>query len=109
MKNLIKSFIKVLYVIVIPIMYAWSAYYAVTTYDLGTAYIITLLLVGVAVALNSVVYMSILAKTKMLPKLQVEFIPIIGVAFGVDPNSSHKEMSWSLLLPFISFEFRVKK
>ena len=53
--------------------------------------------------------MTILAKTKMLPKLNVEFIPIIGVAFGVDPNSSHKEMSWLLLLPFISFEFRVKK
>lgn len=109
MKNFIKSIIKILYVIVIPILYAWSAYYAVTTYDLATIYIITLLFIGVAVALNSVVYMTILAKTKMLPKLNVEFIPIIGVAFGVDPNSSHKEMSWLLLLPFISFEFRVKK
>lgn len=109
MKNFIKSIIKILYVIVIPILYAWSAYYAVTTYDLATIYIITLLFIGVVVALNSVVYMTILAKTKMLPKLNVEFIPIIGVAFGVDPNSSHKEMSWLLLLPFISFEFRVKK
>ena len=109
MKSIIKSIIKIVYVIVIPILYTFTAITVSTKYDISNTLIAGLIIGGVCVVLNSVIYLAVLANVRMMPKITTEFIPIFGLAFGVDPTSDKDKMTWLLLIPFVSFEFTVKK
>lgn len=109
MKSIIKSIIKIVYVIVIPIIYTIAAIKISTEYDISNTLIAGLIIGGICVILNSVIYLAVLANVRMWPKITAEFIPIFGLAFGVDPTSDKDKMTWLLLIPFISFEFTVKK
>lgn len=109
MKSIIKSLIKILYVILIPIIYTFTAITVSTKYDISNTLIAGLIIGGVCVVLNSVIYLAVLANVRMWPKITAEFIPIFGLAFGVDPTSDKDKMTWLLLIPFVSFEFTVKK
>jgi len=108
MKNLFKSLIKIIYVIVLPVLFVIGTYHFVTNYTVNTTLLLLITLLGVAVVANSVMYLVFMSRVNMLPTCKVEFIPIFGFAFGVDPDQ-HRKVSWLLLLPFVSFEFSVKK
>ena len=109
MKHLFRSVLKTLFVVVLPILFIIGAYMILTMYETSAVILITLLLVGIAVVANSVVYLVFMSKVRMLPKASIEVVPIFGFAFGVDPHHKVDEISWLLLLPFVSIEFRSKK
>ena len=107
MKNLIRSLIKIIYVVVLPLLFILGTYHYVTNYTVSTGILLIITLLGVAVVANSVAYLVFLSSTRMLPKCKVEIIPIFGLAFGIDPDQKDK-VTWLLLLPFISLEFSVR-
>ena len=51
--------------------------------------------------------LTMMRKTKLLPKITTEFIPVFGFAFGVDGSFSHYN-KWVLVLPFVAIEFHKK-
>ncbi len=109
MKNLVRSLVKILFVVILPIAFIIGAYKILTMYESSALVILTLVLVGLAVVANSIMYLVFMSKIRMLPKASIEVVPIFGFAFGVDPHHKVDEISWLLLLPFVSIEFRSKK
>jgi hypothetical protein len=108
MKSFVRSLVKILYVVVLPLAFVIGTYNFVTNYDVDTFMLTLITLVGVVVVANSVMYLVFMQKIKMFPNVKVEFIPIFGFAFGVDPDINHR-VSWLLLIPFVSFEFSIEK
>jgi len=109
MKNFFRSLIKILYVVILPIAFIVSASYVVSNYEVTTTLLVVLVLLGTCIVANAVMYLVFMSRVKMLPKVHVDLIPIFGFAFGVDPHDSDDTISWILLIPFVSFEFRSKK
>ena len=110
MKNFFKSIIKILFVVIIPIGFICGVYKLLNTYDTyNTGIMFALILVGIAVMTNAIMFVTYMSKVRMLPKATIEILPIFGFAFGVDPNRNNGEINWILLLPFISIEFTSKK
>ncbi len=107
MANLFKSFIKILYVVVFPILFIFISYQLITNYSIDTEMYAALGIIGIAVFANATMYLAFMSKIKMVPKITVEFVPIFGFAFGVDTDN--RRTSVLLLLPFISFEIKVSK
>ena len=108
MKHLFRALIKILYVVVLPIAFIYASYYIVSYYDVTPTILMAMLLAGICIVANAVMYLVFMSKVKMLPKVYTEFIPIFGFAFGVDPDINHR-VSWLLLIPFVSFEFSIEK
>lgn len=109
MKHLFRALIKILYVVVLPIAFIYMSYYIVSHYDVTPTILTAMLLAGICIVANAVMYLVFMSKVKMLPKVYTEFIPIFGFAFGVDPDTNEGHMAWILLIPFVSFEFRSSK
>lgn len=108
MKSFIKSVIKILFVVILPLAFVIGTYNLVTNYEVSTLMLFLVTLLGVIIVANSVMYLVFMEKIRMFPNVSVEFIPIFGFAFGVDPNIKHR-VSWLLLIPFVSFEFSIEK
>ena len=108
MKTFFRVCMKWLFVVVIP--------FGLTAVVLGNYYyngwlgfgkfLFELLILAVA-WLNAIFYLTMMRKTKLLPKVTVDFIPIFGIAFGVDGSFSHYN-KWVLVLPFVAIEFHKK-
>jgi uncharacterized membrane protein HdeD (DUF308 family) len=109
MKKLFKSLIKIIYVVVLPIAFILASYYLIENYDVSASILMAMLLIGICIVANAVMYLVFMSKVKMLPKIYVEILPIFGFAFGVDPSDNDDNMTWVLLIPFVSFEFRSTK
>ena len=109
MKHLFRALIKILYVVVLPIAFTYVSYYIVSHYNVTPTILMAMLLAGICIVANAVMYLVFMSKVKMLPKVYTEFIPIFGFAFGVDPDTDEGHMNWILLIPFVSFEFRSSK
>lgn len=108
MKDILRKFIKVLYVVIIPIMAIWSAswYYVVMGPD-SHAFLVVCM-VAVLACLSSFLCTIYMNKVNVLPKTTFEFVPMIGFAIGID-NVSYKNKSVVILLPFILIEFQNRK
>jgi len=105
LKSFTRSFVKILFVVIFPISFIYLCFHLLNTYGGSTGLIVSLLLLGACVLINSLMYLVFMSKVKMLPKVTVEVVPIFGFAFGIDPNNNDKKISWLLLIPFVSFEF----
>ena len=98
MKNFFKSIIKILFVVIIPIGFICGVYKLLHTYDTyNTGIMFALILVGIAVMTNAIMFVTYMSKVRMLPKATIEILPIFGFAFGVDPNRNNGEINWILL------------
>ena len=106
MKNLFKSLIKIMYVVVLPIAFIIASYHIIANFDVSAGILMAMLLIGICIVANAVMYLVFMSRVKMLPKVYVELLPIFGFAFGVDPSDDEGNMTWILLIPFVSFEFR---
>ena len=105
LKSITRSFVKILFVVIFPISFIYLCFHVVNTYGGSTELIVSLLLLGVCVLFNSIMYLVFMSRVRMLPKITVELVPIFGFAFGIDPNNTANKISWLLLIPFVSFEF----
>jgi len=106
MKNLLRKLIKVLYVVIVPIMAIWSASWYYVAMGPDSHAFLVVCMVAVLACLSSFLCTIYMNKVKVLPKITLEFVPMLGFAIGID-DVSYKKKSVVMLLPFILIEFEV--
>ena len=105
LKSITRSFVKILFVVIFPISFIYLCFHLANTNGASTELIVGMILLGICVIFNSIMYLVFMSRVRMLPKITVELVPIFGFAFGIDPNNTANKISWLLLIPFVSFEF----
>ena len=108
MKKIFRAIIKILFVVVIPVIVSALVIKFFLNYQ-GESWIgdpiVGLAVLGIVVVwANALFYSVFLAKTKVLPKIIVNKVPMIGFAIGAD--SARDPWSWIILIPFVSIEFK---
>ena len=108
MKKIFRAIIKILFVVVIPVIVSALVIKFFLNYQ-GESWIgdpiVGLAVLGIVVVwANALFYPVFLAKTKVLPKITVNTVPMIGFAIGAD--SARDPWSWIILIPFVSIEFK---
>ncbi len=108
MKKIFRAIIKILFVVVIPVIVSALVIKFFLNYQ-GESWIgdpiVGLAVLGIVVVwANALFYSVFLAKTKVLPKITVNTVPMIGFAIGAD--SARDPWSWIILIPFVSIEFK---
>ena len=103
-----KSIIKLFYVIILPLAVLVSSIsYLINAAD--PSYLAVAILF-IAVVFNSVFWLSHMEKTSVLPILDIQILPMIGIGVLIDKTSSHSDTtSLMIMLPFIAIEFRNRK
>tara|TARA_Y100000768_G_C23981979_1_gene686404 strand:+ start:2090 stop:2449 length:360 start_codon:yes stop_codon:yes gene_type:complete len=108
MKKIFRAIIKILFVVVIPVIVSALVIKFFLNYQgenwIGDP-IVGLAVLGIVVVwANALFYSVFLAKTKVLPKITVNTVPMVGFAIGAD--SARDPWSWIILIPFVSIEFK---
>ena len=108
MKKIFRAIIKILFVVVIPVIVSALVIKFFLNYQ-GESWIgdptVGLAVLGIVVVwANALFYSVFLAKTKVLPKIIVNKVPMIGFAIGAD--SARDPWSWIILIPFVSIELK---
>ena len=103
-----KSIIKLFYVIILPLaVLASSISYLINSADPSYLTVIALF---IAVVFNAVFWLSHMDKTSVLPILDIQILPMIGIGVLIDKTSSHSDTtSLMIMLPFIGIELRNRK
>ncbi len=104
MKNLVKKFIKLLYVVIVPILGIVSS--ALYFNEYGSGYMpVTIIIVSMSIfcILNAVFFTVFMDKVILLPKIDARFESIIGL--GV----AWQKTSLMIVLPFTTIEVKWKK
>ena len=106
MKKLIKSLIKILFVIILPVVYSIICYHWIVSENLVLP-VLAMIIIGILIIANAVFYYSFMSNTKMFRGVIVEFTPVIGLALGFDrAYYTHKLI---VLLPFTVIEITTWK
>ena len=101
MKKLIKSLIKILFVIILPVVYSIICYHWIVSENLVLP-VLAMIIIGILIIANAVFYYSFMSNTKMFRGVIVEFTPVIGLALGFDrAYYTHKII---ILIPFCLLE-----
>jgi|TARA_R100000935_G_scaffold3572_3_gene9040 hypothetical protein len=114
MKKILKYAIKLLFVIILPLVVSITVVTLMISSpktDLiandfplfVTAMVIILLLT----IFNAIFYSGVMSKTKLLPDIDFEVVPVIGLAIGYDQNRMRPQIM--ILLPFLVIEIKVNK
>ena len=115
MKKLIKSLIKIFFVIVMPavslvLLFTFTMAKATTTVinTLGGCVaepfpITGIILMTVSTFILAVIVSKYLHYVHMLPKVTVEFLPVIGIGIGLD-KSYKRNLGVVIILPFCALE-----
>ena len=111
MKKPLKYFVKLLFVIILPVIVSIVAIgLLISNYSsviplftpLEIGFIITLF---TCTLLNAIFYSSIMSQTKLLPGLKFEFMPMIGLGIGIDV----RVQTLIIMIPLCAIEIRFKK
>ena len=108
MKNLTKVFIKLLFVVILPILITISVVYLLkdgSAFNGGVVSWVLPMLVLIITYMNAFFYMGWMSKTNILPKITLDVLPVIGLAIAYDKNP----MKWIIILPFLTIEFKTKQ
>jgi len=101
MQQLIKSLIKILFVIILPIVYSIICYQWIVSGNLVLP-VLAMIIIGILIIANAVFYYSFMSNTKMFPGVTTEFTPVIGLAIGFDrAYYTHKLL---IVIPFTVIE-----
>ncbi len=104
MKHLVKKFIKLLYVVIVPILGIVSS--ALYFNEYGSGYMpVTIIIVSMSILciLNAVFFTVFMDKVILLPKINTKFEAVIGL--GV----AWQKTSLMIVLPFTTIEVKWKK
>ena len=114
MKKLFKYIIKLLFVIILPLVMCITAVtlmvqspktdLIVNDFPLFSVLVGILLLLSL---INAVFYATVMSKTRLLPDIDFEIIPVMGFAVGYEYNRLKPVVL--ILLPFIAIEISVSK
>lgn len=99
MKNILKKFVKILYVAILPILSVSCVIMYFTQYGIGyTPVAIIIVLLAVLSIINALCFTVFMDKIVILPKIHCEFVPIIGAAIA------WYEKKLIIILPLITME-----
>jgi len=108
MKKTLKYFVKLLFVIVLPVVVSISSIsLVITNWEhtplplIAGLFIITLLTI-----FNALFYSAVLSNTKLLPKISIEFNLVVGFAVAYDTNRMRPTLV--IIIPFGIIEIRPK-
>jgi hypothetical protein len=103
MKNFIKSLIKIVYVVILPIALI-VLLYNINQFEIFTSFpvILAFILITVAVVANSIIYMGLMSKVKMFPNVSIEFHPLFGLAVALDRTYNNNTLM--IIIPFAVIE-----
>jgi len=109
MKNTLKYLIKLLFVIILPLGVSISSIYLVINNleETSIVIIIALVILSILSIFNAFFYSAVLSKTRLLPEIDFEVVPVIGLAFGYDRNRMKPLIV--ILLPFVVIEIKINK
>ena len=104
MNWIVKSALKIMMVIVLPIVIGYiTVFEIILDPDMSWSVIILAVFFTIVSLLNALMYTVFMSQTKMFPRVDIDFVPMIGIAFGIDNRDQYS--SWIILLPFITIEF----
>jgi hypothetical protein len=87
MKKLLKYIIKLIFVVIMPIVYIYIAIDLYATLIESWALISLMIILLLTTILNVGFFYSSMKNTHLLPEMSYEFVPMIGFAIGLDINS----------------------
>jgi len=105
LKSIIKSLIKMLFVVILPLVGTYGFVMAIPLLNLSLNILAGSLLLGVYA--NAICWVSFMSNTRMFPKVTHHFVPVFGFAIGLDYTLEKPETSWIVLLPFNTFEVTI--
>tara|TARA_B100000902_G_C27012625_1_gene765580 strand:- start:147 stop:506 length:360 start_codon:yes stop_codon:yes gene_type:complete len=111
--NYAKILVKAIFVLILPILSTVSVVYCLREYgDSQIESYFPWILAGCVVLLtyvNAIFYLALMSKTKILPTITGQFMPIVGLGIAFDQDSSYDGgYKWIVILPFYSIEFKRK-
>lgn len=108
MKNLFKASIKLLFVVILPILSTISVVYLLrygSTFNGGVIDWVLPILILLITYINAFFYLGMMSRTKLLPKVSFQFMPVLGLAIAFDKNP----MMLIIILPFVTIEFKKQR
>ena len=108
MKKFLRSLIKIISVVVQPIL-ATVTFAAIVFNDgfISTPLVWTgLILSYFTVLILAIIVYYYLPRVSMLPKFDIEFLPLVGIGIGVDLGYHGKDFSVIIFIPFVSLEIK---
>ena len=108
MKKTLKYFVKLLFVIVLPLAVSISSISLVINNWEHTPVmlIIGLFIITLLTIFNALFYSAVLSNTKLLPKISIEFNLVVGFAVAYDRNRMRPTLV--IIIPFGIIEIRPK-
>ena len=108
MKKTLKYFVKLLFVIVLPLAVSISSISLVINNWEHTPVmlIIGLFIITLLTIFNALFYSAVLSNTKLLPKISIEFNLVVGFAVAYDTNRMRPTLV--IIIPFGIIEIRPK-
>jgi len=114
MKNVIKYSIKLLFVIILPVAVCVTIVTLMIkspkTDLIANDFPLFCITAGILLLLtivNALFYPTVMSKTKLVPDIDIEFIPVIGFAIGYETNKIRPEIL--ILLPCMAITIKVNK
>ena len=111
--NYVKILVKAIFVLILPILSTISVVYYLGEY--GDSQIesyfpwILAICVVLLTYVNAIFYLVLMSKTKILPTITGQFMPIVGLGIALDADSTYDGgYKWIIILPFYSIEFKRK-
>ena len=110
MKHTLKYLVKLLFVIILPLMVSIAAItllisnysYTVPLFTVYEVAFIIILLVGTL--FNAIFYSIVMSKTRLLPEIKIEYMPMIGLGVGIDLKSRIPTLA--IMAPLCVIEIR---
>lgn len=108
MKKFLRSLIKIVFVVLQPILATVTL--AAIVFNDGFIYTplvsLGLVLSYFTVLILAVIVYHYLPRVHMLPKFDIEFLPLVGIGIGVDLGYHGKDFSVIIFIPFVSLEIK---
>ena len=108
MKKTLQYFVKLLFVIILPLGVSISSISLVITNWETTSImvIVGLSTITLITICNALFYSAVLSNTKLLPKISIEFNLVVGLAVAYDRNAMRPTLV--IIIPFGIIEIRPK-
>lgn len=105
LKSFTRSLIKLLFVVILPVVGTYGFVMAIPHLSIASGVMLGSVVLGLYG--NAICWTVFMDKTRMLPKVTHNFVPVFGFAIGLDYTIEEPETSWIVLLPFNTFEITI--
>ena len=107
MKKLIKSLIKIFFVVVMPVVSMALLFVTTLSKSAENPFPIAgIILIVMCTCILAIIVSKYLHYVHMLPKVDIEFLPLFGFGIGLDRGHNKKLVDIIVFIPFVSFEIK---